>query len=153
MTDSEDTSTTGVPLPDALQLLRREAENRSGGWKTALGLLVGPLLMGGAWVWTHDVKLVRLVGYWLFCLSSILIVVGYMGFSKYKDKIKQFRQQYSVTVPGIMGPVKQPYNVKYDFSKFTGLDYENHKKMHFWGCISIVGCFITFSHFYTSYFF
>lgn len=152
MTELRNESAEETQPSTALLQLKREAESRSGGWKTALGLLVCPVLMGGAWVWTHDIKLVHLVGYWIFCLSSMVIVVGFIGFSKYKAKIKQFRQQYNVTVPGIIGPVKQTYDVKYDFSKFTEVDYENHKRMHFWGCVTGVGCFITLSQFYTNYF-
>lgn len=136
-----------------LQTLRTQADKRKGGLKTVLGLLVAPLLMGAAWLLTRDAAAVRVVGYWIFCVSSVFTVIGYLGYSKYSDKIKPFSQQHYVKVPGLMGSVNQSYQTTYDFSHFTCVEFTHHKKMHFWVRLSIASIFMTFGQVFTNSFF
>ena len=138
--------------PD-LQTLRIQADKRKGGLKTVLGLLVAPLMMGATWLLTRDAAAVRVVGYWIFCVSSVFTVIGYLGYSKYSDLIKPFSQQHFVKIPGLMGSVNQSYQTTYDFSKFTVVEYAHHKKMHAFGSAFLINVFITISQVFTSGFF
>lgn len=132
--------------------LRRDAEKRRHRNSALLGFLVAPVLMGATWFLTAEVKAVRGVGVWIFCMGSIVFAVAYTRFSHYSDKLKNVSQQYSVTVRGVIGPVKKGYRTEYDYARFNVAEFEAHKKMHLWGGCCGGSLFALFSWFLTNLF-
>lgn len=137
---------------EELLRLRRDAEKRRYRNSALLGFLVAPVLMGTTWFLTGEVKAVRSIGLWIFCLGSVVFAVAYTRFSHYSDKLKNFSQQYSVTVRGVVGPVKESYRTEYDYARFNVAEFEAHRKMHLWGGFCGGSLFALFSWFLTNLF-
>ncbi len=126
---------------DELLRLRREAEHNNNGYHTLWGFLVAPVLMGITWYLTGDIKAVRGVGVWIFCIASLVFALAFTRFSVCSDKLKNVSQQYSVMVRGVMGPVKDNYRTQYEFSRFSEADCKVHRKVHFWAVVNLFALF------------
>ena len=137
---------------DILQL-RKDAESRSSNWYVAAGLLIAPVLMCGAWYWSHDSTTVRKVGMGIFYVGSIIFALSFVRFSHFSSKLKYLAQENSVMVSGVLGPVKKTYGVTYDFKRFKLEDFVFYKKMHSWGGMLAVGFFALASWLFTVNFF
>lgn len=133
------------PSSEELLRLRRDAEKNNDGYLTLLGFLVSPILMGVTWLLTGEVKAVRSVGVWIFCASSVFFAVAFVRFTHYSDKLKNVKQQYSVMVRGVLGPVKDNYRTKFDYARFNAADCREHRKMHFWAVLGGGALFALFS--------
>ena len=136
-----------------IQRLRSEAESRSSGWYVAAGLLISPILMCCAWYWSHDSVTVRKVGMGIFYIGSIIFALSFMRFSHNSSKLKSLSQINSVTINGVLGPIKKDYGATYDFKQFKSEDFIVYKKMHLWGGILAVGFFALTSWLFTVNFF
>lgn len=132
------------PDEDASHLLqlRREAEKRSGGYRTLLGLLVGPVLMGSVWLLMGEARAAKASGIWIFYIGSIALVPTAMRFMHFSEKLKNVSQDHSVTVRGVMAPVSKSYRTTYDYSIFRPSDFEAHKKKCTSGDFSCDGCLL-----------
>ena len=130
---------------EELLRLRRDAEKNNNGYLTLLGFLVAPILMGITWLLTGEVKTVLSVGVWIFWSSSAIFVVAFTRFTHYSDKLKNVKQQYSVMVRGVLGPVKDNYRTKFDYARFNAADCKAHRKMHFWAVLGGGAMFALFS--------
>lgn len=126
---------------DELLRLRREAENNNNGYHSLWGFLVAPVLMAITWYLTGDVKAVRGVGVWIFCIASVVFALAFTRFSIYSGKLKNVSQQYSVMVRGVMGPVKDNYRTKFEFSRFSEVDCKVHRKVRFWAVVNLLAFF------------
>ncbi len=140
------------PGEEFLQL-RRDAEKRSGGYRTLIGFVVAPVLMEGTWFVTGESKVVKGVGVWIFCIGSVIFAAAFMRFSRHSEKLRNVRMQYEVTVRGVLGPVTKTHRTEYDYARFNATDFVAYRKMHFWGGLCGGALFAIFSWLFTIYFF
>jgi len=130
---------------EELLRLRLEAEKNNSGYLTLWGFLIAPAAMGITWFLTGEIKAVRSVGVWLFCAASIVFAVAFTRFTYYSEKLKNVKQQYSVMVRGVLGPVKDNYRTQYEFGRFNEADCQAHGKAHFWAVLGGGSIFVLFS--------
>lgn len=124
-----------------VQLLRKEAERRSGWGCVAVGLLSSPLALSFTWFLSGDSGAVRKVGMSIFYVSSILFALAFLRFSHYSGKPKILGQIDFVMIRGLVGPIKDEYSARYDFPNFQLSDFETYKKMHAWGGMVFIAFF------------
>lgn len=146
-------STVETETSAEMHRLRLSAENRKSGWKTVFGLLVAPIAMTLAWRFSHDAAFVRTLGTWIFSISSILFVLSLGIFTSYKNRLSHLSQKYSTHVLGVLGPVNQVYETRYEFNRFTKLDFLVYKKAYLSGMTAMIALFILLSYAFTHYIF
>lgn len=126
--------------------LQKQAKGRNYGWMSVFGLFLAPIALTISWHYTKDVTLINKINYSIFLINFSAFTFFLVFSKKYQQKISHLAQRYSVSVNGVMGPVNEVYETRYEFTRFNKQNFFDHKKAYYFGLGGATSIFSLLGH-------
>lgn len=126
--------------------LQKQAKGRKYGWMSVFGLFLAPIVLTISWHYSKDVALINRISHSIFLINFSVFTFFLVLFIKYQQKISHLAQKYSVSVNGVMGPVNEVYETRYEFARFNKQNFVDHRKSYYFALGGATSIFSILGH-------